>query len=169
MAEKQSAPEPIRIETGVPGLILVQMLTVEDDQAYFELQNANLDYWLEFGNAIDESPDVVKERRLEHGDGRFGIWLEGKLIGMVGYSTKHNKGEAEIGVLIDKEAVGHGYAATAVKTLTVYAKLRFSRVYAEVAPNNERSIKLLHRVGYQTSGRTVLRDWGEALVFEAPK
>jgi RimJ/RimL family protein N-acetyltransferase len=168
MSEISKTPEPISLETGVPGLVLTQMLTEADDQAYFELQNANLDYWQEFGNAIDQTPQSVRERRLEHGDGRFGIWLDDKLVGMVGYSTKHSPDEVEIGILLDKEAAGHGYGSEAVRTLTNYAVHRFKRVYAEVSPDNERSIRLLKRVGYQSSRKISQRDWGPALVFDAP-
>lgn len=145
------------------------MLTPEDDEAYFELQNANVEYWREFGNKIDETVEEVTKGRLEHGNGQFGIWLSGELIGMVGYSTKRFADQAEMGVLLDRKAAGHGYATEALKSLTEYASSRFNRVYAEVAPDNERSLKLVARAGYQHTGEKVSRDWGEALVFEAPK
>ena len=51
---------------------------------------------------------MLQERRLKHGEGRFGIWLDNELIGTAGYSTKQSKDEAEIAVLLDKEATGHG-------------------------------------------------------------
>jgi RimJ/RimL family protein N-acetyltransferase len=168
VSKTKLSPAPITLETDQPGLKLVQMLTAKDDAAYFELQKNNARYWREFGNSIDESESAVTERRLEHGDGRFGIWLEGKLIGMVGYSTKRSKDEAEIGILLDEQATGHGYATAAMRTVTDYANQHFSRVYAEVAPDNKNSINLLGRAGYRSSGQTVKRDWGDALVFEAP-
>ena len=168
MLETQTPPNPISLETDQSELKLTQMLTPADDVAYFGLQNDNLDYWREFGNAIDESEAAVTKRRLEHGNGRFGIWLGDKLIGMVGYSTKRSNDDVEIGILLTKQATGHGYATSAIKALTVYAKSHFKRVYAEVEPNNERSIGLLLRAGYKTTGERVTRDWGEALVFEAP-
>lgn len=88
---------------------------------------------------------------------------------MVGYSTKDHPDEAEIGILLDKDAAGHGYASAAVTALTEFTNPRFTRVYAEVAPDNAKSIALLNRSGYQASGEVVERDWGKALVFEAPK
>lgn len=169
MSESQKGARISPIETDLPGLRLVQMLTPEDDEAYFKLQNANIDYWQEFGNKIDETVEEVTAGRLEHGNGQFGIWLNDELIGMVEYSLKRYPDQAEIGVLLDKKATHHGYATEAIKSLTEYAKQRFNRVYAEVAPDNERSIKLLTRAGYQGTGEKVSREWGEALVFEAPK
>lgn len=170
LPESNKLPCPIVLETDLAGLVLRQMITKQDDELYFELQKANVDYWKEFGNSIDESFEVVTDRRLEHGGtGRFGIWFQDKLVGMVGYSTKSHPREAEIGILLDKETTGKGYATTSVRTLTDYALLRFDRVFAEVEPTNKKSIELMSRVGYQTNGEIVERDWGKALVFEAPK
>lgn len=168
--EADEVAHPIVLDTGVEGLVLRQMLTEQDDEQYFALQNANVEYWKEFGNSIDESVEVVTERRLEHGgNGRFGVWFQDKLVGMVGYSSKKHDREAEIGVLMDKEATGKGFATNAVRALTDYAKLRFDRVFAEIEPTNKKSIELIKRVGYETNGEIVERDWGKALVFEAPK
>lgn len=161
--------EPIRIETARRDLVIIQMLAHEDDKAYFDLQNVNSKYWKEFGNKIYKSVEEVTKERLEHGNGSFGIWLKNKLIGWVGYSTKNHAREAEVGVLLDENATGHGYASSSVKALTEFAKPRFDRVYAEVTPNNDKSIALLDRSGYKTSGKIIERDWGKALVFEAPK
>ncbi len=169
MSETTKNAQPLRFETDIAGLTLIQMLSREDDEAHFDLQNKNIEYWSEFGNTIDESVDAVTARRLEHGNGRFGIWHEGKLIGMVGYSTKDHENEAELGILLDKDAAGHGYATVALKTLTDYASSLFERVFAEIDPDNAKSIDLVKRVGYTTDGEVVARDWGRALVFEAAK
>lgn len=158
------------IDTTMPGLVLRQMLTRQDDEQYFEFQNRNIDHITEFGNSIDGSVAEVTARRLEHGgDGRFGIWFEDRLVGMVGYSTKGHEREAEIGILLDKDATGKGIATASIRALTDYAKARFDRVFAEVEPDNTKSISLMNRTGYTTDGAIVERDWGKALVFEAPQ
>lgn len=167
MTEKQKTTEPIRIEA--KDLTLIQMVTEEDDQAYFDLQNANLDFWKRFDNKIDESVEEVTRTRLEAGNSNFGIWVEDKLIGFVAYSTKGHPTEAEVGVMLDKNATGNGYATEAVKALTEFAKPQFDRVFADVSPDNFKSITMLERAGYQTDGKIVERDWGQALVFEAPE
>ena len=169
MAETDAQRRPNRLETSQVGLTLLEMTTVDDDQAYFDLQNANIEYWKEYGNTIDSSLAEVTARRLDRSDGRYGIWHESELVGMVGCSAKKNPGEAEVGVLLAKDAAGHGYATAAVRALTDFIKPQFDRVFAEAAPDNTKSIEMLERSGYQTNGAVIERDWGRALVFEAPK
>lgn len=154
------------IKTDRPGLLLVQMLSIEDDAAFFDLQNENVAFWKEFGNSIDASIEEVTKRRLKNGNNRFGIWLNDELLGIVGYSTKDHPKEAEVGILLAKNATGHGYAQSAIRAITTFAKPRYDRVFAEVEPTNQPSIQLMKRAGYQTNGRIVERDWGKALVFE---
>lgn len=166
MSESQNQAEPITIETDQPELTLVQMLTEVDDAAYFALQNANLDYWKEFGNAIDESEEDVTKRRKEKSGPRFGIYKDGVLIGMEGY-TLNQDGDAEVGIMLAEDATGHGYATSAVKALSAFLAPQFDRVFAEVDPENMGSISLLERTGYERVGDEVLRDWGRALVFES--
>lgn len=169
MTETQRGARPRKLKTDQAGLELVQMLSSVDDKAYLDLQTANVEYWKEFGNTIDRSLHEVAERRLRNGNARYGIWLMGKLIGIVEYSTQFHENEAEIGVLMDKRASGYGYAKSAVVALVEFAKPHFNRVYAEVAPDNTRSINLLTRAGFQSGGDVVERTWGRARVFEAPK
>ena len=167
MPQPQRSSKPPRLKTNRANLQLIQMLTLKDDTAFFALQNANLDFWKEFGNSIDESVEAVAKRRLENGNNRFGIYLRKKLIGIVGYSTKDHPTEAEVGILLDKNVVGRGYAQAAIKAITEYAKPLYARVFAEVEPDNRSSIKLMTRSGYKTDGKVVDREWGRALVFEA--
>lgn len=88
---------------------------------------------------------------------------------MVGYSTPYHAREAAIGILLDKDFTSRGIATASVKTLTEYTKSRFDRVFAEVRPDNEDSIKLMDRAGCRTNGQVIETKWGKALVFEAPK
>lgn len=167
--EAQEAGSPVIIYPAMPGLKLQQMLTTEDDKQYFEFQNRNIEHIEEFGNTIDKSEEEVTRRRLGYGDDRFGIWLEDQLVGMVGYSTPYHAREAAIGILLDKDFTSRGIATASVKALTEYTKSRFDRVFAEVRPDNEDSIKLMDRAGYRTNGQVIETEWGKALVFEAPK
>ncbi len=169
LAEAQEPVEPIVLGTDMPGLTLRQMVSEHDDEQYYDFQNRNVEHIAEFGNSIYDSVAIVTEKRLEHGNGRFGVWFEGALVGIVSYSTKGHEKEAEMGILLDQDATGHGYATASVRALTKYATHHFDRVYAEVAPDNEKSISLLERTGYQATGETVEREWGSALVFEAAK
>ena len=158
---------PIKLKTNRTNLVLIEMLTLEDDKAYFDLQNVNREYWREFDNTIDETVEAVTKRRLRVSNGRYGIWFEGKLIGMVGYSNKANEQEAEVGILLSRDAAGKGFATEAVKTLTAHIKPRFRRVFAEIERSNAASIRLFIRSGYKQKDGVVEREWGKAVVFEA--
>lgn len=165
--EACEAAKPVVLDTEVEGLVLHQMVGPQDDEQYFILQQANLEYWQEFGNRIDESVEAVTARRQEYGgNGRFGIWFEGNLVGVVEHYAKGNEREAEIGILLDKLATGKGFATHAVRTLVDHIKPRFDRVYAEVHRENVRSLALMRRLGYTSNGQVISYDWGEALVFE---
>jgi len=66
---------------------------------------------------------------------------------------------AGVGVLLDRDYQGHGYAAQAVNLLKIYARevLRLQQLYAEVPISNVSSIKLFGRSGFEESGR--LKAW----------
>lgn len=166
MSEKTKNTEPTIIEA--QDIKLVQMVTQDDDKAYFDMQNVNLDFWKRFGNKIYESVEEITAFRLDQDDNRFAIWADDRLVGFVGYSVKGHPREAEIGISLDQNSTGHGYATKSFRALTDFAKSQFDRVYAEVAPDNINSVEMLKRSGYQTTGEIVERDWGKALVFEAP-
>lgn len=167
--EVMNAPVPAEIETDMTGLILRHMTTIADDVERFEYQQRNKNHLAEFGNTVDETVEATTARRLRDGDGVFGIWFDNQLVGTVAYQTEHSDTEVAIGVSLDKDATGRGYALAAVKALTAYALTRFGRVYAEVDINNVKSINLLIRSGFQTNGQAVDLKWGRALVFEAKK
>lgn len=167
--EVLNQPVPTEIETDMPGLILRHITTVGDDEQHVEYMHRNRDHLTEFGNTVDETVEAATKRRLESGDGQFSIWFSDKYIGTVAYQTEHSDTEVAIGISLDKDVTGRGFATAAIKALTRYAKTRFDRVYAEVDVNNVRSINLLTRSGYHTDGKVVELKWGRALVFEAPK
>ncbi|MFI5275452.1 MAG: GNAT family N-acetyltransferase [Candidatus Saccharimonadales bacterium] len=170
MSEKvPHEPVPSEIFTEMPGLILRHITTVTDDEQHLEYMHRNRDHLAEYGNTVDETVEAATQRRLESGDGQFGIWIENKFIGTVAYQTEHSDNEAAIGVSLDKDMTGRGYAAAAIKALTEYAVTRFERVYAEVDERNTSSIKMLNRAGYRTDGRVFELKWGRALIFEAIK
>lgn len=164
--ELRKATEPVVIETDQPGLILVQMTTVEDDQEYFDFQNANEAHIAEYGNTIDPNPEEVTKRRSATGNFRFGIRKDGVLIGMEGYKVSPDGREAEVGILLAKDATGHGYATSALRAMTEHIAPSFERVFAEADPNNQSSLRLCERAGYVLQPNTVQREW-QGQVVEA--
>jgi RimJ/RimL family protein N-acetyltransferase len=167
--EVLSQPVPSEIETELPGLVLRHITTIADDAQHVDYMHRNRGHLAEFGNTVDETIVAATKRRLESGDGQFAIWYEDRYVGTVAYQVEHSDTEAAIGISLDKDETGRGFATAAMKALTAYAVTRFDRVYAEVEVDNTNSIKLLTRSGYQTDGKVVELKWGSALIFEAQK
>jgi RimJ/RimL family protein N-acetyltransferase len=163
------APTPLTIETDQEGLILRQMTTVEDDQDYLGLQNNNRNHIAEFGNTIDANIARVVLRRTEIDRVRFGIYKDGEIIGVEDYKISEDSHEAEVGILLAKDAEGHGYAMSALKALTAHIEPKFQRIFAEVDPNNKKSIRLFERIGYAPQEVLIQRGWGKAAVLEFKK
>jgi RimJ/RimL family protein N-acetyltransferase len=163
-------PNPFTLFTE-DGLVIRQYAVPEDDHAFFKLQNDNYEHIVEFGNKIYETLDEVKEARINpQGVIKLGVSKEGVLIGDACIAGKDDE-EAELGIVLAKDATGHGYATSVLKTLTDYSLAHYERVFAEVSPNNVRSIALMRRCGYfePEPGKVFQREWGEALVFEPRK
>lgn len=156
------------IVTAQEGLTLRQMTSVEDDEEYLNLQNANLSHFAEFGNSIYDNVEEVTQSRLEKNRVRFGIRKDDVLIGMEGYTPSHDGDSAEVGIHLAEDEQGHGYATVALKALTAHMEPKFERIYAEVMLENQKSIRLCERTGYAISDE-VLRDWGRAVVLDYTK
>ena len=87
---------------------------------------------------------------MERGDGQdFVVLQDSQVIGRVAFWMGN-----EIGFLFSRAVWGKGYAQEAMIAVLRYgfAQLGFTSVRADVDPNNERSLKLLERVGFQRTG-----------------
>lgn len=79
-----------------------------------------------------------------------------QLVGLVRYFDLNTRNRsAEIGFLIGPEFHGQGYSHEAVGMLLKYlfGELRLNKVYAQTAEFNNRSLKLLSRLGFRVDGR----------------
>lgn len=166
MSKKQKR---VVIKTSQSDLEIVQMIDETDDKEYFDFQNQNREHFKRFGNKVYDTLEEVTKTRIERGDHRFGIRKQGGLIGMEGFAVSGDGKRAELGILLGESSTGHGYATAALKALSDYAIGYYPVVYADVEPNNAKSIALLERVGYVQTEGPVQRDWGTALVFEYKK
>jgi RimJ/RimL family protein N-acetyltransferase len=77
----------------------------------------------------------------------------GKLIGGV-YLSRHDYGNWELGYVMNPGYGRLGYATEAVRALVgyVFKELGAHRVYAECSTENERSWRLLERLGFRREG-----------------
>ncbi|WP_338447984.1 GNAT family protein [Niallia oryzisoli] len=78
-----------------------------------------------------------------------------EIIGSCGFNYfDYDNAKAEVGYDLGKEYWGRGFASEVVMTLLRYGfqELHLNRIEAKVAPKNERSIKLLERLGFSYEG-----------------
>ncbi len=79
-----------------------------------------------------------------------------QLVGLVRYFDLNTRNRsAEIGYLIGPEFHGQGFSREAVGMLLehLFAELKLNKVYAQTAEFNNRSLKLLSRLGFKVDGR----------------
>ncbi|MEU7871600.1 GNAT family protein [Dactylosporangium sp. NPDC049140] len=105
------------------------------------------------------------EGRDPRAEGWFQYALEltdgGALIGDVGVN-RHDEGrQAEIGFTLAPAYQGRGYAAEAVGRVVghLLAEEGLHRVHASVDARNERSARLLERLGFRREGLEVQSQW----------
>ena len=90
----------------------------------------------------------------------------------VGYLNFHGapdeRGMVEIGYMLLPEARGHGYAIEAVRAAFDWATRvhGIHRFRAAVSPDNERSLNLIHKLGFVQAGDQWDDEDGLELVFE---
>lgn len=94
------------------------------------------------------------------------------LIGDIGVNLHQNGMQAEIGFTMHPKHQGQGYATEAVRALLAYyfAERRLLRVSAECDARNERSARLLERVGFRREGLRrqhtwIKGEWTDDLLF----
>ncbi len=82
------------------------------------------------------------------------------LIGDVGVRLHDNKMQADLGFTLAAEWQGRGYASEAVRTvLDDLFRRGLRRVSAECDARNERSARLLERVGFRREGYRPANTW----------
>ncbi len=78
-----------------------------------------------------------------------------QVIGDVAFCIEKETGQqAELGIALDSEYQGYGYAQEAVKALVgfLFEELKLHRVHLSVDPANSASLKLCERVGFRQEG-----------------
>ena len=152
----------------MPKLRLVS-LTPEDAPAYYELVDRNRKHLTQHGDWTDHgeaTPESVRKslHNLEGRDARFGIWLDGQLIGRSDLNAR-TPGNFVLGYWLGGEFTGTGYATAACTALIAYGKaeLGATTVYAGVTKGNAKSEAVLGRLGFQ-----VVEDRGTYTLFTLP-
>ncbi len=100
---------------------------------------------------------------------RAGADAPRQVIGYLNFHAAPNEsGQVEIGYTLMPEARGQGYAIEAVRAMFDWATRvhGIRRFRASVAPDNERSLNLIGKLGFQRTGEQWDPDDGLELVYE---
>ena len=142
------------IATAIPNLRLVA-LSPEDTDAYYGLVDRNRGHLTQHGDFQElgeATPGSVAAELSAPDDrnARFGIWLDGRLIGRADLNPR-TPGNFVLGYWLGSEFTGKGYATAACKALIAYGKaeLGATTVWAGVTKGNAKSESLLARLGFE--------------------
>lgn len=94
---------------------------------------------------------------------QFAVEVGGELVGDVGVNLQRDLMQAEIGYTLATEHQGRGYATEAVRRLLehLFDERGLHRVAAECDARNERSARLLTRLGFRQEGHRVRSTWAK--------
>ncbi|WP_194283001.1 GNAT family N-acetyltransferase [Saccharothrix syringae] len=92
---------------------------------------------------------------------QFAVEVGGELVGDVGVNLHPNRMQAEIGYTLAPAHQGRGYATEAVRRVLehLFDERGLYRVGAECDARNERSARLLTRLGFRQEGHRVRSTW----------
>lgn len=149
--------EPIVIRTEHPSLVLRQITTEADDQAYFESVQASQDHLRTFEPEMVEkysTLQAVTDARVNPNDPnklRLAAWTvvghrEHQFVG--GFNITPGEDEAKLGYWLDVRHTGYGYATFATRAIAIHAAQRYSRVFATTKPDNLKSQAVLERSAF---------------------
>lgn len=148
--------------------ICLRPLEPEDLELLYKWEN-DASLWTLGGTVSPYSYYVLKEyisesykNIYEQGQQRLMITLKtsGECVGMIDlYDFNPHNSRAGVGILIDTDFRGKGYAGNALKLIKDYAFLflKLHQLYAHIPVKNIPSIKLFTSCGFKESG--ILHDW----------
>ena len=135
--------------------LVLEPLTVAHAPAMFELlRDPALYTYLDYGPPASLEPvqqvyAQLETRRSPDGSEEWLNWIitrDGAPIGLV-QATIYPDSSANVAYLLGSAHWGHGYALEAVAAMI--EQLEGCRLFATVDPRNERSIRLLERLGFR--------------------
>lgn len=146
----------------VPGTLATSMndLTVgalrrDDAHSYHALVRRNIGHLTRLGDYRDEvamSRDKITETFADERpvSGRFGIRLDGTLVGRVDL-VPVDPPRFGLGYWLDEAATGRGLATEAVRAVLSHARddLAATEIFAGVTHGNAKSVALLVRLGFE--------------------
>ena len=157
------------VPTERPGLVL-RTIGIDDLDAYYALVDRNRGHLNQRGDYPFEASatrdQLATWLSAATDDIRFGIWLDGSLVGRV-YLGPVDPPSRAIGYWLGAESTGQGIATIACRAAIEYARrLGASEIHAQITKGNDPSIAIVRRLGFehvedienQTRWRLVLGD-----------
>lgn len=151
------------------GLVL-RLLEPRHAQALFGLIDRNRDHlsrwfsWVEQTKTAEDSRTFIGAQLQSFAQGNsfdLGIWLEGKLVGSIGFHyVSHEFRCTEIGYWLSEERRGRGVMTKACRYLCGYLfhELGLNRIEIRCAETNTKSRAIPERLGFTLEGK--LRQMG---------
>ena len=146
-------------------------LTLDDVAAFYGVLQQNrshLDEWLRWSGRIQTPADAKAfiqrfELKQEQNDGfHLGIWQDETLMGgVICHFINHESARSEVGYWLSANAVGHGLASRATRTVIDYlfSVMQLHRVKIVCGVDNHRSRAIPERLGFQLEGIKRESEW----------
>jgi len=146
----------------------LRLLEVRHSESLFILTDESRTYlrewlpWVDFTKTISDSKQFIEGtlQQFSSNNGfQAGIWYKGKLAGVVGlHKINWANRSTSIGYWLGEGFQGKGLMTNAVKAVIEYcfSELKLNRIEIRVATENDKSIAIPKRLGFQEEG--CLRD-----------
>ncbi|WP_294241641.1 GNAT family protein [uncultured Chryseobacterium sp.] len=146
--------------------LLLRDMTIEDAPAIFDYRSdaeANtFQSWIPTSLKEVENFILRNHKEFNQRESWYQILITDKetkaVIGDIGIHFFGNENtQAELGITLNKDFQGKGFAAEALKGIIslLFTDFRKHRIMASVDPDNLNSIKLMERVGFRKEGHFV--------------
>ena len=137
--------------------LVLAPVTIVDAPDMFEYASnpENAYYVFETNKTLKDTKDIIQKIFIENGLGKYGIFLNEKLIGTIYFLNLDDRNKsAELSYVLNKKFEGHGYATEAAIKLRdiFFTELEGERLYARHTFDNLISMNLMARIGMKIEG-----------------
>ena len=137
--------------------LVLAPVTIDDAPDMFEYASnpENAYYVFQTNKSLQDTKDIIQKIFIENGLGKYGIFLNEKLIGTIYFLNLDDRNKsAELSYVLNKKFEGHGYATEAAIKLRdiFFTELEGERLYARHTFDNLKSMNLMARIGMKIEG-----------------
>lgn len=137
--------------------LVLAPVTIDDAPDMFEYASnpENAYYVFETNKTLEDTKDIIRKIFIENGLGKYGIFLNEKLIGTIYFLNLDDRNKsAELSYVLNEKFEGHRYATEAAIKLRdiFFNELEGERLYARHTFDNLKSMNLMARIGMKIEG-----------------